>query len=54
MQKHKLHANIKRCIFAASEIPPLRCIVGKHGVRRDSEKIKAILDRSVTVDVKVL
>ena len=54
MRKHKLYANVKRCIFAASEIPLLGCIVGKHGVRPDPEKIKAITDWPVPVDVKGL
>ena len=44
MRKHKLYANLKKCIFAAREIPILGCIVGKHGVRPDPEKIKAITD----------
>ena len=38
MREHKLYANLKKCIFAASEIPHLGCIVGKHGVRPDPEK----------------
>ena len=54
LRKHKLYANLKKCIFAASEIPLLRCIVGKHGVRADPEKIKAIADCPVPVDVKVI
>ena len=44
MRKHKLYANFKKCIFAASQIPLLGCIVGKHGVRADPEKIMAIID----------
>ena len=51
MRKHKLYANLKKFIFAASEIPLLGCIVGKHGVRPDPEKIKAITDWPVPVDV---
>ena len=39
MREHKLYANFKECIFAASEIPLLGCIVGKHGFRPDPEKI---------------
>ncbi|TDH65754.1 hypothetical protein CCR75_006143 [Bremia lactucae] len=54
MRKHKLYANLKKCIFAASKIPLLGCIVGKHGVRLDSEKIKAITDWPVPVDVRGL
>ncbi|KAG3039232.1 hypothetical protein PC121_g23754 [Phytophthora cactorum] len=30
--KHKLYANLKKCIFGASEIPILGCLVGKNGV----------------------
>ena len=54
MREHKLYANLKKCIFAASEIPLLGCIVGKHGVRPDPEKIKAITDWSVPTDIKGL
>ena len=46
--------NFKKCIFAASKIPLLGCIVGKTGVRPDPEKIKAITDWPVPVDVKGL
>uniref|UniRef100_A0AAV1V009 Reverse transcriptase domain-containing protein n=1 Tax=Peronospora matthiolae TaxID=2874970 RepID=A0AAV1V009_9STRA len=51
---HKLLANLKKCIFAANEISYLDCSVGKNGVRPDPEKIKAISDWPVPVDVKVL
>ena len=51
MHKHKLYTNLKKCIFAASEIPLLGCIVGKHGVWPDPEKIKAITDWPVPTDV---
>ena len=54
MRKHKLYANPKKFMIAASEIPLLGCIVGKHGVRPDPEKIKAITDWPVPVDVKGL
>uniref|UniRef100_A0AAV1U4G3 Reverse transcriptase domain-containing protein n=1 Tax=Peronospora matthiolae TaxID=2874970 RepID=A0AAV1U4G3_9STRA len=54
MRKHQLHASLKKCIYAASEIPLLGCIVGKNGVRPDPEKIKAITDCPVPVDVKGL
>ena len=54
MRKHKLYANLKKCIFAASEIPLLGCIVGKHGVRPNPEKNKAIIKWPVTVDIKGL
>uniref|UniRef100_A0AAV1TQX9 Reverse transcriptase domain-containing protein n=1 Tax=Peronospora matthiolae TaxID=2874970 RepID=A0AAV1TQX9_9STRA len=54
MREHKLFANLKKCIFAANEIPLLGCIGGKNGVRPDPEKIKAISDWPVRVDVKEL
>ena len=54
MRKHKLYANLKKCIFAASETPLLGYIVGKHGVRPNPEKIKAITDWPVPVNVKGL
>ena len=54
MRKHKLYANLKKCIFAASEIPLLGCIVGKHGVCPDPGKIKAITDWTVRVDLRDL
>ncbi|KAG2878605.1 hypothetical protein PC115_g23016 [Phytophthora cactorum] len=38
MRKHKLYANLKKCIFGPSEIPILGCLVGKNGVRPDPEK----------------
>ena len=54
MRKHKLYANLNKCIFAFSEIPVLGCIVGKHGVRPDPETIKAITDWPVSFNVKGL
>uniref|UniRef100_A0AAV1U553 Reverse transcriptase n=1 Tax=Peronospora matthiolae TaxID=2874970 RepID=A0AAV1U553_9STRA len=54
MRERKLFASLKKCIFAASEIPLLGCIVGKHGVRSDPEKIKAISDCLVPVNFKGL
>ena len=54
MREHKLYAHLKRCIFGASEIPLLGCIVGKHGVWPDPEKIKAITDWPVPTAVKRL
>uniref|UniRef100_A0AAV1UGD7 Reverse transcriptase n=1 Tax=Peronospora matthiolae TaxID=2874970 RepID=A0AAV1UGD7_9STRA len=54
MREHKLFANLKKGKFASSEIPLLGCIVGKKGVRPDPEKIKAISDWPVPVDVKEL
>uniref|UniRef100_A0AAV1UF44 Reverse transcriptase domain-containing protein n=1 Tax=Peronospora matthiolae TaxID=2874970 RepID=A0AAV1UF44_9STRA len=46
--------DVEKCIFAANEIPLLNFIVGKNGVCPDPEKIKAISDRPVPVDVKGL
>uniref|UniRef100_A0AAV1TFX9 Reverse transcriptase domain-containing protein n=1 Tax=Peronospora matthiolae TaxID=2874970 RepID=A0AAV1TFX9_9STRA len=54
VREHKVFANLKKCIFEANEIPLLGCIVGKNGVRPDPEKIKAIGDWPVPVDVKGL
>ena len=42
------------CIFAASEILLLGCIADLHGVRPYPEKIKAITDWPVPVDIKGL
>ena len=53
MREHKLYANIKKCIFAANEIQLLG-LMGKHGVRPDPEKIKAITEWPVPTDVKGL
>uniref|UniRef100_H3H627 Reverse transcriptase domain-containing protein n=1 Tax=Phytophthora ramorum TaxID=164328 RepID=H3H627_PHYRM len=38
MRKHKLYANLKKCIFGATEIPVPGCLVGKNGVRPDPGK----------------
>ena len=54
MREHKLYASLKKCIFAASEMPFLGCIVGKHGVRPDPEKIKVITDWPVPTDIEGL
>ena len=54
MRKRKLYANLKKCIFATSEIPLLGCIVGKHGVLPDPEKVKAITGWHVPVDAREL
>ncbi|KAG2775171.1 hypothetical protein PC116_g9173 [Phytophthora cactorum] len=42
MRMHKLYANLKKCIFGASEIPILGCLVGKNGVRPDPEKVRVM------------
>jgi len=54
MRKHKLYANLKKCIFAAPEIPVLGCIVGRNGTRPDPEKVKAIVQWPVPKNVKEL
>ena len=54
MRKYKLYANVKKCIFGATEIPVLGCFVGKDGVRPDPEKIRAIVDWPAPVNVKEL
>jgi hypothetical protein len=54
MRENKLYANLKKCVFAATEIPVLGCIVGKIGVRPDPEKIKAISEWPVPQNVKQL
>ncbi|KAE9260283.1 hypothetical protein PR003_g34436, partial [Phytophthora rubi] len=42
MRENKLHANLKKCVFCAPEIPVLGCYVSKSGVRADPEKISSI------------
>lgn len=54
MREHKLYGNLKKCIFAAPEIPVLGCYVGVNGVRADPEKIRAVADWPVPKDVKDL
>ncbi|KAG3123458.1 hypothetical protein C6341_g26546 [Phytophthora cactorum] len=54
MRKHKLYANLKKCIFGASEIPILGCLVGKNGVRPDPEKIRVISEWPTLSNVKGL
>ncbi|KAG2921567.1 hypothetical protein PC117_g16169 [Phytophthora cactorum] len=54
MRKHKLYANLKKCIFRASEIPILGCLVGKNGVRPDPEKVRVIREWPTLSNVKEL
>ncbi|KAG3230919.1 hypothetical protein PI124_g23984 [Phytophthora idaei] len=54
MRKHKLCANLKKCIFGASEIPILGCLVGKNGVRPDTEKVRVISEWPTLSNVKEL
>ncbi|POM59872.1 reverse transcriptase [Phytophthora palmivora] len=54
MRKHKFFANLKKCIFGASEIPVLGCLVGKNGVRPDPEKVRVINEWPTPSNVKEL
>ncbi|GMF41747.1 unnamed protein product [Phytophthora fragariaefolia] len=54
MRKHKLYANLKKCIFGASEIPVLGCLVGKKGVRPDPGKVRVINEWPTPSNVKEL
>ncbi|KAG2796666.1 hypothetical protein PC111_g21628 [Phytophthora cactorum] len=54
MRKHKLYANLKKCIFGASEIPILGCLAGKNGVRPDPEKVRVINEWPTLSNVKEL
>ncbi|KAG2811654.1 hypothetical protein PC113_g23639 [Phytophthora cactorum] len=54
MRKHKLYANLKKCIFGASEIPIIGCLVGKNGVRLDPEKVRVINEWPTLSNVKEL
>ncbi|KAE9082091.1 hypothetical protein PF007_g22410 [Phytophthora fragariae] len=54
MRKHKLYANLKKCIFGASEIPVLGCLVGKNGVLPDPGKVRVINEWPTSSNVKEL
>ncbi|KAG6614520.1 reverse transcriptase [Phytophthora cinnamomi] len=54
MRKHKLYANLKKCIFGASDIPVLGRLVGKNGVRPDPEKVRVINEWPTPSSVKEL
>ncbi|KAG2872421.1 hypothetical protein PC117_g28030 [Phytophthora cactorum] len=54
MRKHKLYANMKRCIFGERDIPILGCFVGKYGVCPDSEKVRVISEWPTLSNVKEL
>jgi hypothetical protein len=54
MRANKLYANLKKCVFAAEEIPVLGCFVSKNGVRADPEKIRSIVEWPVPSNVKDL
>ncbi|KAG3164008.1 hypothetical protein PC128_g20243 [Phytophthora cactorum] len=53
-RKHKLYANLKKCIFGASEIPILGCLVGKNGARLDPENVRVISECPTLSNVKEL
>ena len=54
MHTNKLHANASKCIFGAEEIPFLGCFIGKHGLRADPAKDKAIVDWPISKNQKDL
>ncbi|KAE8875469.1 hypothetical protein PF003_g40394 [Phytophthora fragariae] len=54
MRKHELYANLKKCIFGASEMPVLGCLVGKNGVRPDPGKVRVINEWPTPSNVKEL
>jgi len=49
-----LFCNLKKCVFGVPEIPVLGCFVGRHGVRADPQKIKAVQEWPVPQNVKDL
>ena len=51
-REHKLYANLKKRVFAAGQMPQLKCIVCKHGVMPDPKNIKEITNWPVPADVK--
>ncbi|KAE9278926.1 hypothetical protein PR003_g28376, partial [Phytophthora rubi] len=54
MRKHKIYANLKKCIFGSSEIPVLGCLVGKNSVRPDPGKVRVINEWPTPSNVKEL
>ena len=54
MREHTMYANLKKCIFAAREIPLLRYMVGIYGARTNPEKTKTTTYYPVPFDVKGL
>ncbi|GMF62156.1 unnamed protein product [Phytophthora fragariaefolia] len=52
MRKHKLYANMKKCIFGASEITALGYLVGKNVIRPDLGKVKLINEWPTPSNVK--
>ncbi|KAE9261016.1 hypothetical protein PR003_g34115, partial [Phytophthora rubi] len=54
LDKHKLYANLKKCIFGASEIPVLGCLVGKNDIRPETGKVRVINEWPTPSNVKEL
>ena len=54
MRKHKLYANLPKCLFGVAEIPVLGDLVSNRGVRPDPEKIRTIKEWPVPKDIKEL
>ena len=54
MRENALYANLKKCVFSATEIPVLGCFVGKDGVRADPEKVRAVSEWPTPRNVKDL
>src|SRR5512138_256 len=54
LRKNKLYVNLRKCIFAAQEIPVLGCFVSQRGVRPDPEKFKAISEWPTPKNTKEL
>ena len=50
----QFYVNLQKCVTGVPEIPVLGCIVDKHGVRADPEKVKAIKECPVPRIVKDL
>ncbi|KAE8885450.1 hypothetical protein PF005_g28490 [Phytophthora fragariae] len=54
MRKHKLYANLKKCIFGASETAVLGCLVRTNGVRSDQGNVRVINEWPTPSNVKEL
>ena len=54
MRTNNLYANAFKCLFGAEEFTFLGCFIGKHGLRTDPTKVKAIVDWPVPKNQKDL
>ena len=54
MRKHKLYANLQKCLFGVEEIPVLGDLVSAKGVRPDPAKIQTIVEWPTPLNVKDL